>query len=573
MISPATAFQRLKLLQPALLLLFFLSGHTAYAQSTNAALTPAPAAAPEKQSLLSNGDFSLATKDPTWPDDWPHPKGTTWETENGTHFLRIKSTGPGETVLVYRQMYLSKPLPPGVEIRVRVRYTDVKVGKNSWFNARVMGNFRTTEGKGIRRGGDLPAPAFAGTSKDWVEQSVFARVPNIAGMIAIMPCLLEAAGGTFDVARIDVFPATEDQLPKPPPVIPSETIVPDPKAVPPELHVVGNQLQTPDGKVVWLQGLCVDSLQWGAGGENILKTIPVAIEQWKANVIRLPMATNFWFGTGPWQDPKSGGIAYRKIIDSAIEAANSRGAYLILDQHGFGPPTDDAIKFWKDAAVRYKNHPGVIFELFNEPHSMSWKVWRDGGLLAGPENAPLDWMAPGKKPGESDADADETTPGMQALVDAVRSTGAKNLVIVGGLHWGYDLSGVVKDYTLHDQPGGNGIMYSSHIYPWVKDWQMHTLDAAAKYPVFVGEVGTPPEWKGWDFIPVNERYEDLSKRDWAPDVLGMMQKYKLNWTGFSFHPACGPEVILDWNYTPTPYWGVFVKEALAGKQFEIKRMR
>lgn len=32
-------------------------------------------------------------------------------------------------------------------------------------------------------------------------------------------------------------------------------------------------------------------------------------------------------------------------------------------------------------------------------------------------------------------------------------------------------------------------------------------------------------------------------------------------------------VISDWQYTPTPYWGAFVKDALSGKQFELKRMR
>ena len=54
-----------------------------------------------------------------------------------------------------------------------------------------------------------------------------------------------------------------------PEIIPSETIVtkPDDK-LPPPLHVVGNGLQTPDGKAVWLQGLCVDSLEWGAGGDS-----------------------------------------------------------------------------------------------------------------------------------------------------------------------------------------------------------------------------------------------------------------------------------------------------------------
>jgi len=551
----------------ALLCLLLWGGYQLHAQDTNP-----PAPEPTVPSLVSNGDFSVATKDPSRPDDWALPKGVTWETENGVHFIRLTSTTPGEMVLVYRKVDLPTPLPPGIELRIRVRYAGVKVGKNSWFDARVMGNFKTTAGKGIKKGGELPAPNFTGSSTEWVDRSVFVRVPSKASSVEIMPCLLQPASGTFDVAQVNIYPATENQLPKPPPVIPSVTIVPkDPKTVPPELHAAGNQLQTGEGKAVWLQGLCLDSMQWTAGGEHIQQSLPVAIDQWHANVIRLPVRDDFWFGVGPWQKKGEGGISYRQLVDDTVEFANSRGAYLVLDLHKFGPPTDDDVKFWKDAAVRYKNHPGVIFELFNEPHSMSWKVWRDGGLLHGPENAHIDLNA--KENNEADDD-DERTPGMQALVDAVRSTGARNLVIAGGLDWGYNLSGTVKDFPLHDPPGNDGIMYSSHIYPWKKDWQINTLDAAAKYPIFVGEVGCPDSWDGYKFIPENERYETLGAGcPWPEDVIGMFQKYKLNWTGFSFHPHCGPQAISDWNYTPTPNWGVYVKDALAGKQYEVKRMR
>jgi hypothetical protein len=162
---------------------------------------------------------------------------------------------------------------------------------------------------------------------------------------------------------------------------------------------------------------------------------------------------------------------------------------------------------------------------------------------------------------------------MQALVDAIRATGARNIVIAGGLDWGYDLSGVVKDFPLQEREGGLGIVYSSHIYPWKKDWQGKTMDAAAKYPVFIGEVGCPPDWKGFPFIPESGRTEDLGKPDWAQDMIGLIQKHKLHWTAFSFHPKSAPMVILDWDYTPTPYWGAFVKEALSGKAYEMKKMR
>jgi hypothetical protein len=32
-------------------------------------------------------------------------------------------------------------------------------------------------------------------------------------------------------------------------------------------------------------------------------------------------------------------------------------------------------------------------------------------------------------------------------------------------------------------------------------------------------------------------------------------------------------MITDWDYTPSPFWGAFAKDALAGKQFEMKKMR
>src|SRR5205814_187932 len=78
--------------------------------------------------------------------------------------------------------------------------------------------------------------------------------------------------------------------------------------------------------------------------------------------------------------------------------------------------------------------------------------------------------------------------GMQALVDTIRGEGAKNVLVAGGLDWGYDLSGILKGYALDDRTG-NGIVYSSHVYPWKGDWQGKFLDAAVKYPLFLGEVG------------------------------------------------------------------------------------
>ncbi len=81
---------------------------------------------------------------------------------------------------------------------------------------------------------------------------------------------------------------------------------------------------------------------------------------------------------------------------------------------------------------------------------------------------------------------------MQAMLDAVRSTGAKNVVIVGGLNWSYDLSGFLTGYQLDDR-GGNGIIYANHAYPFkgdtVERWIAKMEAATKKLPVIVSEFG------------------------------------------------------------------------------------
>jgi hypothetical protein len=516
--------------------------------------------------LIPNADLELDADGDQWPDGWPRLKANgSWVDEEGNHFLRLSSPAPDTMVMLYREV----SLPAGteaLELSWRQRVTGLKVGKQAWFDARIMMEFMDAARAKVSP--NPSAPASRRDTKGWEAKRIVFPVPRGATLLKFMPSLFHVASGTFDLddIRLVAVPASAvPPPPPPPPVIASETVVPtDPAALPPELHAVSNRLETAAGKVVWLQGLSVDSLQWAARGERITNSIPVAIDQWKANAIRLAVSDGFWFGRGGHnQKQHDGGLAYRGVVDAAVEACARRGAYLVLDLHVFGAPKEAHLAFWKDAATRYKNHPAVLFELFNEPHSLSWKVWRDGGSLKEQHTD--------VNPAENkEAVEGETTPGMQALLQAVRATGARNLVVVGGLDWGYDLSGVAGEYALSEAPAGNGIVYSSHIYPWKKDWQEKVLAAAAKYPLFIGEVGCPPDYKGFQFIPENQRYP---LEGWATDVLALIQANRLNWTGFSFHPKCGPMVISDWDYTPTPYWGVYVKDALAGKAFVLDHAR
>ena len=62
------------------------------------------------------------------------------------------------------------------------------------------------------------------------------------------------------------------------------------------LHVAGNKLMTASGERIVLRGVNIPSLEWSAGGDNILRSIGVAIGDWHANVVRLPLSQDRWFG-------------------------------------------------------------------------------------------------------------------------------------------------------------------------------------------------------------------------------------------------------------------------------------
>lgn len=548
-------------------------------------------------SLLSNVGFESASSAGE-PDGWATPAGVLYEVEPaalgnaagaGNHFLRLLSPRPGANVSVFQAVKLP-PDARALELRYKVRFENVKRGKESWFDGRIMMNFKGPAGEAVEP--NPSHPNFKGTQLDWKEHVQPFRVPEGAATLEMVFALFQAEGGRLDFDDVSLTPiplatveAIEAEaavkeaariaaLPKPKPKV----AVPSADKLPKELRVAGNRIVDPAGKEVWLQGVAIPSLEWSAGGEHILESIGVAVTDWKANCIRLPVRDNFWAGKGPYQ--KDGGMGYRQLVDDAVNLCATHGVYLVLDLHDYRAPQQKHAAFWADVAAKYKNHPAVLFELLNEPHDITWDVWQNGGPVTDKKKAPsaADKKAADAKagdvgkPGGVVAENEQTlvafqSIGMQKLLDTIRATGAKNLVIAGGLDWGYDLSGILAGHALVDR-GGNGVVYSSHVYPWKSDWQGKFLAAAEKYPLFLGEVGA--EQEKLKFLPP-ERQED--PYTWVPDMLAVIQKRRLNWTAWCFHPKSAPKVLTGWDYQPTPYWGAFVKRALAGETFEGKKLR
>lgn len=361
---------------------------------------------------------------------------------------------------------------------------------------------------------------------------------------------------------------------------------------PKPLHIEGTKVLDSSGKQVLLRGVNVACLEWSSDGEgHVLKTIEVAIKDWKVNHVRLPMSQDRWFGKATEQ--KDGGKSYRALVDQCVQLCSKNGVYIMLDLHWNSPnewgkhigqhimPDMFSVDFWKDVATVYRNHPAVLFDLYNEPHDTTWEIWRNGGMID-------ETRGVGARQGRF-APIKYQTPGMQALVNTVRATGARNLLVVGGLDWAYDLKGVLEGYALTDPgvsggggsvragfdplgnpefdsplasrpspPKGQGILYVCHNYPIKGDtfetWLGKMKRYTEKLPVIMSEFGAQ-----------NRGATINDPNPWVANVLKACKENGWMWTAWDLHPAAGPTLISDWNYTPTPSFGKLVKEALAGK--------
>jgi hypothetical protein len=532
-----------------------------------------PLSSPTTQNLVINGDFEGDTVgEKLIPTGWDWGEAGTIQVlnENGRAFVRMGVEQADQLVQITQEV----PLPvdaKGLVVQIRFRNENVKFGKGGWLcDARARFRFYDAQGQATEKKlGDM---IFDSHAQNWSVVTRDYLIPEGAASFKINLCLNRPASGTLDIDEIQLVTMSSQRYEELEAIrleaeakkaaealkqIEDQRIIDDMLQAAPksrQLGVYGNRLINSDHEQVILQGVNVPSLEWSAKGEKIHRSIKVALLDWQANTIRLPVNHSYWFGKGKGKgkDSSNDQTAYRQIVDEVIAMAAGQGAYVILDLHSFGAPQEFARSFWLDAAARYANNPAVLFDLYNEPHGISWDLWRNGGEKEVKKNGNMQTIQ---------------VVGMQALLEAVRSTGAKNIIIAGGISYAYDLSGILDGYAL-DDTGGYGLMYATHFYNWHTGWEKKFLQVAKKYPVLVGEFGA--DTKKMNFVPANKQEDPYT---FMPDALGMIQKYHLNWTAFSLHPKATPVLIKDWSYEPTDFFGSFVKEALAGKKFEMKRMR
>jgi hypothetical protein len=304
-------------------------------------------------------------------------------------------------------------------------------------------------------------------------------------------------------------------------------------------YVSGNTICTADGRAHMLHGVDRPSLEWSSGGESLSLADFKLMASWNANVVRIALNQDFWIAASPIFDPN-----YAGMVDAAIGWAETEGMDVILDLHWSDAgvlggclasasgcqqkmPDTNSITFWSEVAARYRHDGRVIFELYNEPHDVSWSVWKSGGDAGGFQAV-----------------------GMQQLHDTVRAAGAENLVIIGGLDWAYDLSGVPANRI-----DGYNIVYATHAYNtggrrpynWDKSWGFLTETD----PVIVTEFGG--------------LQDATCSTDYSAALIDYADAHAVSWTAWAWFPGgCRfPAIIDDWSGTPSPT-GAVVKAALLG---------
>jgi endoglucanase len=323
----------------------------------------------------------------------------------------------------------------------------------------------------------------------------------------------------------------------------------------PQVHVSGNELVGANGQPIVLRGVDRSGAEYQCvGGKGIFdgpvgRASVAAMKSLGINAVRIPLNEACWNGES-YVPPAYAGARYQAAVEAYVKLLNASGMVAIVDLHWTDgtytgpsagcpsaqavcqkpmPDSAQAVPFWTSVARAFKGNNAVIFDLFNEPYPE-----RAGGSQADSWQC---WLHGGSCPGIS-----YPVAGMQQLVTAVRSAGAGNVLMLGGLAWSNDLTG-----WLSHEPADpdHNLAASWHSYNFNacstrSCWDSQIAPVAAKVPLIAGEIGE----------------NDCTATYITPLMTWLNAKSAsyLAWAwNTDFDCYSGPGLITSYTGTPTPY--------------------
>lgn len=292
----------------------------------------------------------------------------------------------------------------------------------------------------------------------------------------------------------------------------------DTSAYPGQLRAEGNTLVDANGQTVILRGLMSSDPAVLARKGRFDRAFFDGMAGSGANVIRLPVHPERWE-----RDPDY----LWRYLDPAVAWNGENGVYTVIDLHFIGDMGTDrgaqmpdlransrdfALDFWRQVAAYFKDAPHVIFEIFNEPASITAAAWQAHA---------------------------------QALVDVIRSTGARQLIIVGGIEYARDLSWVLESPIEDDN-----VAYAAHIYPAhsKSSWDRWFGNVAQRYPVVM------TEWGWMESDPSGKQsYLVGSQMTYGEPLLAYLDQHGIGWVACWYDDEWKPAMFEKGVEQPTPF--------------------
>jgi hypothetical protein len=176
------------------------------------------------------------------------------------------------------------------------------------------------------------------------------------------------------------------------------------------------------------------------------------------------------------------GANYLNAIAAFVNRLHAHGIYAEISLMWAAPGSQQALDHpaildqdHSPAALQaignaFKNDPSTFIGLQSEPHDISWACWRNGG---------------------SSCSVGYTALGMQGALNAVRSSGATNVVTASGIDWANNLTGWLVNKPT-DSTGQ--LVAEQHVYNFntcgtVACFTSQVSPVAAVVPVVWGEFG------------------------------------------------------------------------------------
>eukprot|EP01111_Echinosteliopsis_oligospora_P004149 TRINITY_DN1657_c0_g1_i1.p1 TRINITY_DN1657_c0_g1~~TRINITY_DN1657_c0_g1_i1.p1 ORF type:complete len:572 (-),score=150.53 TRINITY_DN1657_c0_g1_i1:95-1810(-) len=310
------------------------------------------------------------------------------------------------------------------------------------------------------------------------------------------------------------------------------------------LHVKGNRIVNSADKEVRLRGANRPGTEYSCVQYGKIFDGPVdqasidSMRSWKMNAVRVPINEDCWSGTDG-VDPALGGSTYQNAIIDYVSLLTRNGLAVIVDLHWASngtsatahkqipmPARATAPALWVSLANAFKSNSAVLFDIYNEPFpdgnawdsSDAWSCWKSGGYCA---------------------DIGYETAGMDELVEAVRSTGSTNIVLISGIQYATSL---VR--FLEFMPNDNNLAAAVHIYDFNfcrsrGCWDIYWRPVYEKIPLVAAEMG-----------------QTDCDTDFIYDVMNYADANGIGFLAWAWLPAdCAkdPSIIRDFNGTASNY--------------------